>query len=357
MQDVLAKLKDIAEKSDNRDINDAIKGAEMTQTVVAEKQEPTVDEVHEVIAEEEAVNEIPTSNEISDLLRLSGQSGVLGISQPSVIIKEAKADPKIVARFAKVKPSQRSYYIMKWAEENGIDGDDAMEMAGYERGDYMGAGAFKWKYVGEGLRVVPKTPGNQPASGEPKPKEPVEEPMGTMYKPDPDHWRTKAAAQRAAEKAAQKKYPDVPVADAPVKEDEMVADVDLEETIEVPVTELADLLRLAGYSEVTEEEFEPVNAPKELYADAEEQLIAQSGGLNGPKTHYPAAAGGDNPMSVQPLDVTSESIYKKYIEFVSEENKSKATEAAKPDYIDLDGDGDKEESMKKAAEDKKKKSK
>lgn len=360
MQDVLAKLKDIAEKSDNRDINDAIKGAEMTQTVVAEKQEPTVDEVHEVIAEEEeAVNEIPTSNEISDLLRLSGQSGVLGISQPSVIIKEAKADPKIVARFAKVKPSQRSYYIMKWAEENGIDSDDAMEMAGYERGGYMGAGAFKWKYVGEGLRVVPKaqgpaSPGNKPAPGEPAPAgEPGEpEPMGTMYKPDPDHWRTKAAAQRAAEKAAQKKYPDVPV-----KEDEMVADVDLEETIEVPVTELADLLRLAGYSEVTEEEFEPVNAPKELYADAEEQLIAQSGGLNGPKTHYPAAAGGDNPMSVQPLDVTSESVYKKYIEFVSEENKSKATEAAKPDYIDLDGDGDKEESMKKAAADKKKKAK
>ena len=368
MQDVLAKLKDIAEKSDNRDINDAIKGAEMTQTVVAEKQEPTVDEVHEVIAEEEeAVNEIPTSNEISDLLRLSGQSGVLGISQPSVIIKEAKADPKIVARFAKVKPSQRSYYIMKWAEENGIDSDDAMEMAGYERGGYMGAGAYKWNYVGEGLRVVPKaqgpaSPGNQPAPGEPKSDpnkdasdaSPVEEPMGTMYKPDPDHWRTKAAAQRAAEKAAQKKYPDVPVADAPVKEDEMVADVDLEETIEVPVTELADLLRLAGYSEVTEEEFEPVNAPKELYADAEEQLIAQSGGLNGPKTHYPAAAGGDNPMSVQPLDVTSESVYKKYIEFVSEENKSKATEDAKPDYIDLDGDGDKEESMKKAAKDKKK---
>ena len=100
MQDVLAKLKDIAEKSDNRDINDAIKGAEMTQTVVAEKQEPTVDEVHEVIAEEEVVNEIPTSNEISDLLRLSGQSGVLGINQPSVIIKEDEVGEgiKVVAK-------------------------------------------------------------------------------------------------------------------------------------------------------------------------------------------------------------------------------------------------------------------
>ena len=36
---------------------------------------------------------------------------------------------------------------------------------------------------------------------------------------------------------------------------------------------------------------------------------------------------------------------------------SRVNEAAKPDYIDLDGDGDKEESMKKAAADKKKKGK
>lgn len=38
-------------------------------------------------------------------------------------------------------------------------------------------------------------------------------------------------------------------------------------------------------------------------------------------------------------------------------NKHSLTEAAKPDYIDLDGDGDKEESMKKAAKDKKAKGK
>lgn len=269
MQDVLAKLKDIAEKSDNRDINDAIKGAEMTQTVVAEKQEPTVDEVHEVIAEEEVVNEIPTSNEISDLLRLSGQSGVLGINQPSVIIKEDE--------------------------------------------------------VGEGIKVVAKDPDAELDIG-------AEKKAGPMKT---DDWEAITGKEKSSN--GYKAITD---------------DIDLEETIEVPITELADLLRLAGYSEVTEEEFEPVNAPKEVYADAEEQLIAQSGGLNGPKTHYPAAAGGDNPMSVQPLDVTSESVYKKYIEFVSEENKSKATEAAKPDFLDLDGDGDKEEPMKKAAKDK-----
>ena len=271
MQDVLAKLKDIAEKSDNRDINDAIKGAEMTQTVVAEKQEPTVDEVHEVIAEEEVVNEIPTSNEISDLLRLSGQSGVLGINQPSVIIKEDE--------------------------------------------------------VGEGIKVVAKDPDAELDIG-------AEKKAGPMPA-DVDGYKPITGKEKPSNgyKA-------------------LTDDVDLEETIEVPITELADLLRLAGYSEVTEEEFEPVNAPKEVYADAEEQLIAQSGGLNGPKTHYPAAAGGDNPMAVQPLDVTSESVYQKYIEFVSEENKSKATEAAKPDFLDLDGDGDKEEPMKKAAKDK-----
>ena len=284
MQDVLAKLKDIAEKSDNRDINDAIKSAEMTQTVVAEKQEPTVDEVHEVIAEEEVVNEIPTSNEISDLLRLSGQSGVLGINQPSVIIKEDE--------------------------------------------------------VGEGLGIVARDPNAELDIGAEKKAGPMKTGVDG-YKPI-----------TGKEKSSNGYKPITGKEKSSNGYKALTDDVDLEETIEVPITELADLLRLAGYSEVTEEEFEPVNAPKEVYADAEEQLIAQSGGLNGPKTHYPAAAGGDNPMAVQPLDVTSESVYQKYIEFVSEENKSKATEAAKPDFLDLDGDGDKEEPMKKAAKDK-----
>ena len=57
------------------------------------------------------------------------------------------ADPKVVAKFAKVEPSLRSYYIMKWAEEQGIDSDDAMELAGYERGYYIGSGAYSWNYV------------------------------------------------------------------------------------------------------------------------------------------------------------------------------------------------------------------
>lgn len=63
-----------------------------------------------------------------------------------------KSDPKpnrkVVAKFADVDPKHRSYYIQKWAEEKGIDSDDAMFMAGYVQDGYIGAGAWNWRYVG-----------------------------------------------------------------------------------------------------------------------------------------------------------------------------------------------------------------
>jgi len=60
------------------------------------------------------------------------------------------------------------------------------------------------------------------------------------------------------------------------------------------------------------------------------------------KKSYPATAGGDNPMNTESLE---------------SELKSKLTQAlaekkAKPDYIDIDNDGDTEEPMKKAVKDK-----
>ena len=69
---------------------------------------------------------------------------------------DPKADPKIVDKFADVSASQRSYYIMKWAEEKGIDSDDAMHMAGYVRDGYIGAGAYNWRYVGLDEDVQPR---------------------------------------------------------------------------------------------------------------------------------------------------------------------------------------------------------
>ena len=61
------------------------------------------------------------------------------------------------------------------------------------------------------------------------------------------------------------------------------------------------------------------------------------------------------------VSVTGENVYKTVEEAVSGTRETvnilkvfnELEEAAKPDYIDLDGDGDKEESMKKAAADKK----
>jgi|14BtaG_2_1085337.scaffolds.fasta_scaffold00854_12 hypothetical protein len=63
---------------------------------------------------------------------------------------DPKADPEIVAKFARVSDKDRSYYIMKWAEEKGINSDDAMCLAGYVRDGYIGAGAWNWAYRPKG---------------------------------------------------------------------------------------------------------------------------------------------------------------------------------------------------------------
>jgi len=96
-----------------------------------------------------------------------------------------------------------------------------------------------------------------------------------------------------------------------------------EASVEVPVQELQDILQLAGFENYAEKIEEYANEPDEEYGDAQEQMVGLSGGLNGPKTHYPAAAGGDNPMAVKALKVTDdvyEGFYSKYDKFVKEFN-------------------------------------
>jgi hypothetical protein len=95
-----------------------------------------------------------------------------------------------------------------------------------------------------------------------------------------------------------------------------------EASVEVPVQELQDILQLAGFENYAEKIEEYANEPNEEYGDSEEQMVGLSGGLNGPKTHYPAAAGGDNPMNVKPLKVDDvyESFYTKYDKFIAELN-------------------------------------
>lgn len=78
------------------------------------------------------------------------------------------------------------------------------------------------------------------------------------------------------------------------------------------VRELEELLMMAGMKPAQEmpqqsmpqemeaeleEEF--ANEPAEQYGDTEQQLIAQSGGINGPKTQQRIKAAGDNPLAAE----------------------------------------------------------
>ena len=100
-------------------------------------------------------------------------------------INYAEPDPKpeqdIVDKFAGVSDKLRSYYINKWAEEKGINSDDAMFKAGYIKDGYIGAGAWNWRYVGmdESIEEVAgpkdcwdgyKKDGTQPGTGKNKGK-------------------------------------------------------------------------------------------------------------------------------------------------------------------------------------------
>lgn len=94
-----------------------------------------------------------------------------------------------------------------------------------------------------------------------------------------------------------------------------------EAVVEVPVNELAELMQLAGYTDYAEKIEEYANEPDPEYMDAEEQLVGLSGGLNGPKKAYAAAAGGDNAMAQEPQTVREnsfDSFYAKYDKFVEE---------------------------------------
>jgi len=110
------------------------------------------------------------------------------------------------------------------------------------------------------------------------------------------------------------------------KIDPKVAEEEVEETVEVPVSALAELMQLAGYENYADKLQEYENEPEEEYSDTEDQLIGLSGGLNGPKKMYPAAAGGDNPMDQEPREIeesmgiaeVENKLYRSYQAFLEE---------------------------------------
>ena len=95
------------------------------------------------------------------------------------------------------------------------------------------------------------------------------------------------------------------------------------------------------------------NEPEETVQDVDSLVNKHSGGLNRQKSSFSRAEPGDNPMTAE--DKITEQELANSLRAQYEGFKKAYQEAAKPDYIDLDKDGNKTEPMKKAAKDKKEK--
>lgn len=93
-----------------------------------------------------------------------------------------------------------------------------------------------------------------------------------------------------------------------------------------------------------EELDEYANEPDPEYSSHTKMTSDLSGGINRKKKSYKATQDGDNPMNV---DNMKENIKSQLLKALSEKK-------SKPDYLDMDKDGNKKEPMKKAIADKKK---
>jgi hypothetical protein len=104
--------------------------------------------------------------------------------------------------------------------------------------------------------------------------------------------------------------------------------------------------------EKQEETFD--NEPDVKVQDTDTLVNVHSGGLNRKKQQFAKAQDGDNAMAVEDT-ITAESLtnsFREQYEAFKEAYTKVAEEKAKPDFLDMDKDGDKKEPMKKAIKDK-----
>jgi hypothetical protein len=111
----------------------------------------------------------------------------------------------------------------------------------------------------------------------------------------------------------------------------------------------------APAEEKAEETFD--NEPEEKVSDIDTLVNVHSGGLNRKKQQFAKAQDGDNAMAVAKEDtITADDLansFREQYEAFKEAYQKEATIAeAKPDFLDMDKDGDKKEPMKKAIKDK-----
>ena len=101
------------------------------------------------------------------------------------------------------------------------------------------------------------------------------------------------------------------------------------------------------------------NEPDEKAQNVDSLVNKHSGGLNRQKSSFSRAEPGDNPMTAEDKITEEElanSLRTQYENFKEAyHKKAKMDEAPKPDFLDMDKDGNKKEPMKKAVKDKEKK--
>ena len=98
------------------------------------------------------------------------------------------------------------------------------------------------------------------------------------------------------------------------------------------------------------------NEPEEKVQDVDTLVNRMSGGLGAQRKQYRSEYPGDNPMAVAKEDTVTEqdlanSLRAQYESFKESYQKAAETKA-KPDFLDMDKDGNKTEPMKKAVKDK-----
>ena len=101
------------------------------------------------------------------------------------------------------------------------------------------------------------------------------------------------------------------------------------------------------------------NTPDEKVQDVDTLVNVHSGGLNRQKKTYPRVSPADNPMAAEDKITEQDlanSLRAQYESF-KESYQGAAETKAKPDFLDMDKDGNKTEPMKKAVKDKEEKEK
>jgi len=130
-----------------------------------------------------------------------------------------------------------------------------------------------------------------------------------------------------------------PEMDAPVTEPQAAPSINIQLDDTSQMAKLLQALKMVQDSSMGEEEVEEYdNEPEEEYMDLD-AVLPSGDDLHKKKTMHKAQAMGDNPMAMESI--------KDRLWQALEEKK------AKPDFLDMDKDGDKKEPMKKAIKDKK----